>query len=541
MVKGMTKKSSTDVHTTDAAPGAAVLHGLDHPEHGEGGEVIAEDLVSFIDPRDAADVLREKAAAAKAALAPVCNGVTIDVVPSPTSHWRQRCRFGVSHHRDSGNAIDFFVERAQAPGDTLADGPDGPDTVRVIDSFPIASAAVTVTMRLLRQEIGVGPAATHLVQNLCTVGIHGTQAGPPPEGDVVVSLFYSQPLDPARWMAAAEVLRVKCGFAGVVGRAKKARLVCGRDYVVETLCTADGRVYTYRQTEGHFSNPNSHIAALTLDWLCEQSRRITADVGSQGQFDLLEMFCGNGNHTMALAGCGAFRKVVGVEINSVLVAAAQHNIQANGVGDRCLILRAPSAKFVTKVMKKSSVAALKSLAAKKRAGHAAEEEIAGLSIHGDAGATANESTDADGGIQCPAEPTHIVEGNPYCFRTVLVDPPRAGLDDATRSHVRRCKLSTPQANCSSAAYVAARTRKLTKRCLTTASNRCRLLLSPLSPCIDRNILYISCNPAALRRDIEGLAKTHAVKSAAIFDHFPRTPHLETAVHLAARPSWHEPD
>ena len=69
----------------------------------------------------------------------------------------------------------------------------------------------------------------------------------------------------------------------------------------------------------------------------------------------------------------------------------------------------------------------------------------GAGVDASAGASRDEvgcdgaSTDA---TKCGATPslsraTHVVNGQAYRFRTVLVDPPRAGLDDATRSHVRR--------------------------------------------------------------------------------------------------------
>ena len=56
---------------------------------------------------------------------------------------------------------------------------------------------------------------------------------------------------------------------------------------------------------------------MTLDWLCKKSRELVARGHTTPASDLLEMYCGNGNHTMALASCGAFRKVLGIEINKV--------------------------------------------------------------------------------------------------------------------------------------------------------------------------------------------------------------------------------
>jgi len=42
----------------------------------------------------------------------------------------------------------------------------------------------------------------------------------------------------------------------------------------------------------------------------------------------------------------------------------------------------------------------------------------------------------------------------------------------------------------------------------------------------KNIIYISCNPKTLLRDIEKLSKTHKIVANALFDQFPYTNHLE---------------
>ncbi len=73
----------------------------------------------------------------------------------------------------------------------------------------------------------------------------------------------------------------------------------------------------------------------------------------------------------------------------------------------------------------------------------------------------------------------------YRFTTLFVDPPRAGLDPET---------------------------------LALASSFPRLI-------------YISCNPTTLSRDIEMLNQTHAVSHLAFFDQFPYTHHLEVGTVL----------
>lgn len=61
---------------------------------------------------------------------------------------------------------------------------------------------------------------------------------------------------------------------------------------------------------------------------------------------LLELYCGCGNHTVALS--AHYTAVVAVEIDPALVAAAEHNLRANGV-DNARVVCAPSADYGLKV------------------------------------------------------------------------------------------------------------------------------------------------------------------------------------------------
>ena len=74
------------------------------------------------------------------------------------------------------------------------------------------------------------------------------------------------------------------------------------------------------------------------------------------------------------------------------------------------------------------------------------------------------------------------------METLFVDPPRAGLDETCRS---------------------------------------------LAKGFER-VLYISCNPETLARDVHALRDTHRVTRVAAFDQFPYTPHLEAGVLLERR-------
>jgi tRNA (uracil-5-)-methyltransferase len=50
-----------------------------------------------------------------------------------------------------------------------------------------------------------------------------------------------------------------------------------------------------------------------------------------------------------------------------------------------------------------------------------------------------------------------------------------------------------------------------------------------------NIIYISCNPETLHRDLKELVKTHEITKFALFDQFAYTHHIESGVILKKLP------
>jgi 23S rRNA (uracil1939-C5)-methyltransferase len=48
------------------------------------------------------------------------------------------------------------------------------------------------------------------------------------------------------------------------------------------------------------------------------------------------------------------------------------------------------------------------------------------------------------------------------------------------------------------------------------------------------IIYVSCNPATLARDLKGLAGSFELASCRAFDLFPQTAHVETVATLSRR-------
>jgi tRNA (uracil-5-)-methyltransferase len=245
-------------------------------------------------------------------------------------------------------------------------------------------------------------------------------------GEALISLLYHKPID-EEWNVAARQLNDAFPACHFIGRSRKKKQILTRDFVMETL-TIHGQKFHYQQVENSFTQPNAGISEKMLEW--------ALDVTENASGDLLEMYCGNGNFSIPLA--RRFDRVVATEISKVSVNSAQLNIAINGMHN-------------VQVVKMAS-------------------EDVSAALNGD--------------VELPKSLVQagVSELSPS---VVLVDPPRAGLDDATVELVRK---------------------------------------------IDA-ILYISCNPETLKSNLEALASTHEVVRYAMFDQFPYTHHVETGVYL----------
>ncbi|MDY7115968.1 tRNA (uridine(54)-C5)-methyltransferase TrmA [Halomonas sp. SSL-5] len=337
------------------------------------------------------------------------------VYASPPSHYRQRCEFRIWHEGD--DLFYAMFEMQASEGD-----PEAPrkKTVIRLDDYPVASLRINALMPALLDAIRDNDL---LRRRLFQVDFLTTLAG-----EALVTLIYHRPLDEA-WEAEARRLQERLGVM-IIGRARKQRRVLERDHVWERL-EVEGREFVYQQVENSFTQPNAEICRSMLAW----AREVTRD---SRDGDLVELYCGNGNFTVALA--ENFRRVLATEISRTAVASARENLAANGI-DNVTVGRMSAEEFA---------AALKGEKGGRRVAEWALDE--------------------------------------YDFTTVLVDPPRAGLDEAS----------------------------------------CRQL-SGYS-----RIVYISCNPETLASNLERLTETHRITRFALFDQFPWTHHCECGVLLERR-------
>lgn len=279
------------------------------------------------------------------------------VFRSPVSNYRMRAEFRVWHDGDDLYHIMFNQQTKER--------------IRV-DSFPTAS-------QLINQLMGELLAAIRPVEvlrfKLFQIDYLSTTSQ-----QIIVSMLYHRQLSD-EWQQQAQQLRDMLRSKGfnvqIIGRASKQKICLDHDYVDEQL-NVGGRQLIYRQVENSFTQPNAAVNTQMLEWAMDSTQ------GAEG--DLLELYCGNGNFSLALA--RNFRRVLATEIAKPSVAAAQYNIAINQI-ENVQIIRMSAEEF-TQAMQ----------------GVRSFNRLQGIDL------------------------------SDYQCNTIFVDPPRSGLDDATLNMVQ---------------------------------------------------------------------------------------------------------
>jgi tRNA (uracil-5-)-methyltransferase len=246
--------------------------------------------------------------------------------------------------------------------------------------------------------------------------------------DVLITLLYHRKLDES-WMQKAKSLEDELNVK-IIGRSRKQKIVLSEEFVTERL-NINGKSYHYLHFEQSFTQPNTKVNEKMIEWAVKQAK-------SYGKGDFCELYAGSGNFTLPMA--NLFERVIATEISKRSIYSALENCRLNNI-DNITFIRMSSEEFTQALEKERTFNRLKD-----------------------------------------------VDLDSFNIGTILVDPPRAGLDEQTRNLIS--KFDT--------------------------------------------IIYISCNPNSLVRDLETLCKTHKVESAVLFDQFPFTHHMESGVVLTKR-------
>jgi len=327
----------------------------------------------------------------------------ISVFESPDEHYRARSEFKIWHIDDE---IHYAMNHIEKKGALL------------IDECPQVNVHISALMPKLLKGIK---------DKALGFKLFGADFLSSSKGDIVVSLLYHRQLD-KDWQEIAEGLAQELGIY-IIGRARKQKLVVGKDYIIETL-NINNEEYKFKYIENSFTQPNPRVNEQMISW--------AIDKFSLAKGDLLELYCGAGNFTIPFA--KKFEKVLATEISKSSINAAKDNMLLNDV---------TNIEFV-RMSVEEFVQALDGVREFRR--------------------------------------MKEIDINHYKIDSIFVDPPRSGMDEAS--------------------------------CLFSARHK--------------HILYISCNPETLVRDLEILCKTHEVVDMALFDQFPYTSHVEMGVKLLRR-------
>ncbi|CAH0542702.1 tRNA (uridine(54)-C5)-methyltransferase TrmA [Vibrio marisflavi] len=294
--------------------------------------------------------LEEKKQRMQAMFAPF-SAPEVEAFESPIQHYRMRAEFRVWHEGEDLYYVMFNQETREKYR---------------VDQFPTASLLINQLMPVLIEELKPNKSLRH---KLFQVDFLSTLSG-----EILVSLLYHKQLD-EEWNEQAKQLKSKLvekGFnLNLIGRARKMKVVLDKDYVVESL-NVFGKEYIYQQVENSFTQPNGKVAEKMLEW--------AVDCTKDSQGDLLELYCGNGNFSLALA--QNFDRVLATELAKPSVNSAQYNIAANKI-DNVQIIRMSAEEFTEAMEGKREFRRL------KQAG---------------------------------------VDLKSYNCQTIFVDPPRAGMD-----------------------------------------------------------------------------------------------------------------
>lgn len=275
----------------------------------------------------------------------------MEIFASEPEHYRMRAEFRIWH--DGDDMYYYMFDKALN------------EKVRC-DQFLPASKLINELMPVLIEKL---KSNTLLRHKLFQIDFLSTLSG-----EILVSLLYHKPLDPT-WEHEAQALKTALSeqfTINLIGRARKQKIIMDKDFVLESLIV-NNKQLQYHQIENSFTQPNGKVSIKMLEWAIDATKNSTGD--------LLELYCGNGNFSIALA--QNFNKVLATELAKPSVESAQYNIKANNI-DNLQIIRMSAEDFTDAMAKKRSFRRL-------------------------------EGIDLDS----------------YECNTIFVDPPRAGLDTNT--------------------------------------------------------------------------------------------------------------
>ena len=246
---------------------------------------------------------------------------------------------------------------------------------------------------------------------------------------ILATLLYHKRLGEAEQREIENLAREFVGHrVTIAARAKGQKLLSGELNLQDRLNIGD-KIYKFTFGDGAFIQPNTAVNEKMIAWA-----KGCVEHGT----DLLELYCGHGNFTVAMA--EKFKRILATEISKSSIANALKNCELNGVNN-------------IKFLRMSAEELISAFGREREFNRLRELDIFS-----------------------------------YDFSHVLVDPPRAGLDASVINFIKNYE----------------------------------------------NIVYISCSPQSLKRDMAQLDATHEAVKFAVFDQFANTAHIECGVLLRSK-------
>ncbi len=500
----------------------------------------------------------------------------LEVFASPPTHYRARAEFRIFREnvaiitkqtQDQTNSP--YTPQNKKPTITLAMmGKDNEHKKAIkipIKSCPILLPNISVTLSSFvdfindlalchnKEDFEI---LSHKLYAIEALGIINPPKNTAPKSNqnlsVILTLIYHKKLE-SKWEKTITNLAQKLPpNIAIIGRSKHQKIILQTDSLLESITLTNLQKTPFKnanqntkkydinkqqhliflRSEGRFSQPNAFINPQMISF-------VKSAIFKHSKEDLLEMYCGEGNFCVSLA--RDFRKVLATEVVKSAIPALQINAKNNGI-ENITALRLSGEESIEALEGKREFFRAREVDLRSfRFSHILIDPprsgISGSEISGD-GISGSEIS--GGGINKneiseSGDSTNYV--SEICKNVVRKNAISGG--EISKSEIARSEISKESINESKTNKIHTSQHNPKHQQDTNISNASNTHKQRALKMLDfiathRYIIYISCNPLSLKKDLEILLKNHKITHFALFDQFPHTHHIESALILEKR-------
>lgn len=243
----------------------------------------------------------------------------LEVFTSPEQGYRMRSEFSIYRHTLAETPV------GQCPVQHVMFAPKTKVRLFLNNQFAIANQLINELMPQVAQFIEENyPFGKHPFQVEYLTSL---------TNQATISFIFRRALDIEQDQAVAAKLQQlllennkQLNKLNIICRAKKQQIIIGDNFITEEFTVA-GQKHQLLQVENSFSQPNALINQAMLNYVVSYLK----DHQIPLQPDILELYCGVGNFTMALARYA--RNVLATEVNKQAVDFVYKNIALNNLSN----------------------------------------------------------------------------------------------------------------------------------------------------------------------------------------------------------------